>query len=140
MKQFSEDCSKPRHFLSLKFNRRSINTLYQIHALPKAPVPCLPKDRINFPILELLTGLNYGGPIHKGAPVMKHPRSTLWTTNPTERSAYKRDQQPEKAGACGKSTFSGYKQAPISSRRYQSMCFNNLINSWSMSSLFSRRI
>ena len=32
VEQFSEDGLKPRHFLSLKFNRRSINTLYQIHA------------------------------------------------------------------------------------------------------------
>ena len=30
-------------------------------------------------------------------------------------------------------------RALISSRLYQSMCFNNLINSWPMSSLFSRR-
>ena len=50
--------------------------------------------------------------IHKGAPVMKHPRSTSWPTNPTERSTYRRDQQPEKAGACGRSIFSGYKQGP----------------------------
>ena len=50
--------------------------------------------------------------IHKGAPVMKHPRSTSWPTNPTERSTYRRDQQPEKVGACGRSTFSGYKQGP----------------------------
>ena len=50
--------------------------------------------------------------IHKGAPVMEHPWSTSWPTSPSERSTYRRDQQPGKAGACGRSTFSGYKQNP----------------------------
>ena len=30
--------------------------------------------------------------------------STSWPTNPTERSTYRRDQQPGKAGKCGRST------------------------------------
>ena len=77
--------------------------------------------------------------IHQGAPVMKHPRSTSWPTNPTERSTYRRDQQPEKRVRVAGVPSADTNRALISSRLYQSMCFDNLINSWFMSSLFSRR-
>ena len=33
------------------------------------------------------------------------PAIHVMANNPTERSTYRRDQQPEKAGACGRSTF-----------------------------------
>ena len=77
--------------------------------------------------------------IHKGAPVMKHPRSTSRPTNPTECSTYRRDQQPEKRARVAGVPSVDTNRALISSRRYQSMCFDNLINSWFMSCMFSRR-
>ena len=60
--------------------------------------------------------------IHKGAPVMKHPRSTSWPTNPAERSTYRRDQQPEKAGACGRSIFQWIQTGPSFLQDFTSLC------------------
>ena len=87
--------------ISAKRPRHSRTTPHHSRTTP----PVIPAQR---PVIPAKAG------IHKGAPVMKHPRSTSWLTNPTERSTYRyrHDQQSEKSGACGRSTFSGYKQGP----------------------------
>ena len=60
-------------------------------------------------------------------------------TNKPNRSTYRRDQQPEKRVRVAGVSSVDTNRALISSRAYQSMCFDNRINSWFMSSPFSRR-